>query len=365
MTNLGFILHANLDLLEGRGKCRAGSRIGCAFASAWPFSMFSGGPSDHAVFDLTGWAGQLANGFEARGIPRDVIGPMIEPSLPIVPFEEVRPDMHFRLRVFDSESQRFVKRTCAVESYRRVKKTYFSRLISDHDNDENSGSSVSATTATAPRKQLNVVCNGHLGLRRTYGEQTWNKHFIARGVMVRGQVLDMNFSFAQTNLFVAIRHGLLRVIRMILDFAPADLMFKEIHRFYRSDEQAGFLLGVSRWRTRNGKKSQRATPYQWARIFGKPYVILLFDDHLGKLEVAKRKRENVERFRLQQRSFDIAGWAETNGVKNLHDAAWWGYEGLVRRQIPQTIHYRGSVDAQNSHHATAMMLAIHRGHLEV
>ena len=54
---------------------------------------------------------------------------------------------------------------------------------------------------------------------------------------------------------------------MILDFSPADLMFTEIDRRYNSEEQEGFFLGVCSW-----QRTQRATPYQWARLFAKQQV---------------------------------------------------------------------------------------------
>ena len=125
----------------------------------------------------------------------------------------------------------------------------------------------------------------------------------------------MNFALAQKNLFVAIRHGLLRIVEMILDFSPADLMFEEIVRHYRSEEHASFFLGVSS----NWRFSQRATPYQWARIFGRLEVVQLFEERMGK-----RQKTDFQRFRSQERSFDLAAWADQNSVTSLHDAVWCG-----------------------------------------
>ena len=51
---------------------RRSSRFGAAFGSAQ--RLFSGGSSDVLGFDVSGWAEQFANGFEARGLPRDVVG---------------------------------------------------------------------------------------------------------------------------------------------------------------------------------------------------------------------------------------------------------------------------------------------------
>ena len=221
----------------------------------------------------------------------DFVLGMLQASLPIVAFEDVRPGMHFRLRDFDSNSPRFVKRTCVVESYRHIKRANQRDEIYPLYHEEFPVSSVRIPKTNARRQQLHVLyqvplpsgslLHGSL-LRKIYSDQMWDDNLITRGVMVRGQIIDLSFTSAQKNLLIAIRHGLLNVIETILEFGPTGLMFQEIHRYYRSDEQAGFALGVSTWITRNGRKSQSATPWQWANIFGRQEVIRLFDARMRK-----------------------------------------------------------------------------------
>ena len=150
------------------------SMFGCGIARAR--RIFSRGPPALLDVSVAGWAEQFSRGFESRGLPRDVIGAMMEPSLPIVSFDEVRPDMHFRLRVYDGEglSPRFVTRTCTVESYRLMKKADYRDEFADE----------------VRRKKLGVkfwvpIPSCSVGLtRRTYTEQMWDHNVIAPGVMV-------------------------------------------------------------------------------------------------------------------------------------------------------------------------------------
>ena len=229
-----------LPICRSKGRNSRSSIFGRAFTCA--HRIFSGGPSDTSVADVSvaGWAEQFARGFEARGVPRDVVGAMIEPALPLVTFDEVRPSMHFRLQVHNGE--RFVMRTCIVEYYMNPyshdelpdarRKQLVVKYWMPFPWDQFRSSS---TRAVVPSENNNIA-----GLpRQTYDDKTWNENFIAPGVLVGGQVLDMNFGLAQKNLFIAIRHGLLRIVEMILDLSSADLMLKEIRRYYSGEEQAG------------------------------------------------------------------------------------------------------------------------------
>ena len=114
-----------------------------------------------------------------------------------------------------------------------------------------------------------------------------------------------------------------------------------LHRHYRTDEHQGFSIGVTRWRYHHersrslmampiGSVSQSATPYQWARIFDQAHV-------LNFLEYKYSQRSSTDQQNIANHLRMVNGdgvfrrWGPRNYVMDLHDAAWWGYPGLVRQ----------------------------------
>ena len=67
------------------------------------------------------------------------------------------------------------------------------------------------------------------------------------------------------------------------------------------------MLGVSRWEVGDLIK---ATPYQWARIFGKQDVLQLLDKRMAKLN-----KQDRDRFRRGKDQFHIGEWAVQNRVE--------------------------------------------------
>ena len=124
-------IHAMYRRIKPRRRDHSlGGRITRALTGV--YRLFQGDPFTAIIADLTGFAEQFARGFDAKGIPRDVVGPMLAASLPLVTFDEVREDMFFRMYVPDCDQESlhyckerknkpYVKRTCMVETYRRLR----------------------------------------------------------------------------------------------------------------------------------------------------------------------------------------------------------------------------------------------------
>ena len=72
------------------------SRFSRAVTGVYNFLNGGSSPGDR-VLDFTAYAEQFAKGFEARGVPRDLVGPILQEGLPLVAFDDVKPGMGMKV----------------------------------------------------------------------------------------------------------------------------------------------------------------------------------------------------------------------------------------------------------------------------
>jgi len=114
--------------------------------------------------DISGYSQHITNGLELtqKAFPRDVASLIFEYCLPVVPFDEVRIGMRFKLSIMIHDSNhaiKFVKRSCEVTTY---------RMLPPH--------------RRFRQNVIGVTCNGRdRKIERAYTEDQWNRNQIAPG----------------------------------------------------------------------------------------------------------------------------------------------------------------------------------------